>query len=85
MEDCVFELESGGTGFMIAIAIHNMSYKILRPREARLAIPWPESNFRWLENPISKLPREYTYTFPRYGPEGTRSRGRFEPSPVWQV
>jgi len=69
-ENRVFELESGATGFMMAIAIDNTSKRVLRPRAARLEILWPEPNFRWLENPVSKVPREDSYSFPRYGPEG---------------
>lgn len=70
VENCVFELESGATGFMMAIAMHSTCGRVLRPREAQLDILWPESNFCWLENPVSKVPREYTYSFPRCGPEG---------------
>ncbi|SRR6266478_800279 len=70
MENVIFELDSGRTGYMLAAAIHNASDRILRPQEPRLEIAWPESHFRWLENPLARVPREYVYSFPPPGPAG---------------
>jgi len=70
VENAIFDLDSGGAGYMLAVAIYNDSDKILRPQEPRLEIAWPESHFRWLENPLGKVPREYTYSFPPPGPAG---------------
>jgi hypothetical protein len=70
LENAVFDLDSGGTGYMLAVAIYNGSGQILRPQGPRLELAWPESHFRWLENPFGKVPREYTYSFPPPGPAG---------------
>ncbi len=70
IENVVFELDSGGTAYMLAAAIHNDSDQILRPQEPRLEMAWPESHFRWLENPLARVPREYVYSFPSPGPAG---------------
>ena len=75
-ENCVFDLYSGGAGYMLATAIYNPSKRIHWAHEARLKLLWPESDFRWLENPLGKIPREYDYSFPPHGPEG------FDPADV---
>ena len=69
-ENCVFDLYSGGAGYMLATAIYNPSKRIHWAHEARLKLLWPESDFRWLENPLGKIPREYDYWFPPPGPAG---------------
>jgi hypothetical protein len=66
----IYDLDSGGTGYMVTIAFHNNSPGILGPHECRLEIPWREPCFRWLEDPLGKIPREYTYSFPDPGPVG---------------
>ena len=70
IENVIFQLDLGGTGYMLAAAIHNASDRILRPQEPRLEMAWPESHFRWLENPLARVPREYVYSFPSPGPAG---------------
>jgi hypothetical protein len=70
VENAVFESALGETGFMLSILIHNDSDRNTRLQGARLDIPWPVLNFRWLENPLRKIPREYTYSHPSYGPGG---------------
>ena len=72
----IFELDSGGWGLMVSLAIHNDSPRILWLNEFRPEIPWWEPRFRWLEYPLGKVPREYTYSFPDPGPVG------FEPDDV---
>lgn len=70
VENAVFDLDSGGAAYMLAVAIHNDSDHVLRPQGPRLQMAWPESHFRWLENPCAKVPREYIYSFPPPGPVG---------------
>jgi hypothetical protein len=70
LENTVFDLDDGGTGYIVSIAINNTSAKTLRIDQYRLEQPWPESGFHWLEDPLKKIPRESTYSFPQYGPEG---------------
>ena len=69
-ENAVFGSALGETGFMLSISIDNDSDRYARLQGARLDIPWPVVNFRWLGNPWSKIPREYTYSHPSYGPAG---------------
>ena len=66
----IFDLDSGETGYMLTIATHNDSPRILWFYECRLEIPWWEPRFRWLEEPLRKVPREYTYSFSDPGPVG---------------
>lgn len=66
----VYDLNSGGAGFALCVAICNISNRTLRLKELRVAIPWSEPHFRWLENPWAKMPREYTYSLPPDGPAG---------------
>lgn len=67
IETTVFDLPDGTTGFILAIIICNESKQIIVPLEYRLAIPWLESQFRWLEKPWTKSPqeREYLFSSPR--------------------
>jgi hypothetical protein len=55
---------------MLAIMMQNESYKIISPMEYRLGIPWHEWQFRWLEKPWMKVPRECVYMFPSHGLAG---------------
>src|SRR5260370_38672314 len=66
----VFDLPCGGTGYRLAVVMHNESYRVILPREYRLGIPWHEWQFRWLEKPWTKVPRESVYLFPSYGLAG---------------
>jgi hypothetical protein len=70
VENTVFDLEHGGTGYMLGVEIRNNTPKILSIEQYRLEPPWPESDFRWLEDPRKLRPREFNYSFPQYGPEG---------------
>lgn len=45
----------------------NESDRIILPMEYRLEIPWHEWQFRWLEKPWMKVPRESDYMFPSHG------------------
>ncbi len=55
---------------MVSMAINNDSPRTVWIREFRVEIPWWEPQFRWLEDPLGKVPREYTYSFPDPGPVG---------------
>jgi hypothetical protein len=70
VDSAVFDLAFGGTGYMLSIAILNDANRIIRPREFRLAMVWDEPQFRWLEDPLRKVPRQFTYEFPSHGPVG---------------
>jgi len=69
-DNAVFDSALGETGFMLSIAIHNDSDRNARLQGARLDTSWPEWHFRWLENPLRRIPREYLYSHPSYGPDG---------------
>jgi hypothetical protein len=68
IETNVFDLESGGTSYILSVALHNESDQVVRLQAFRLGIPWWENSFRWLEDPFRKS--EYTYSFPAPGPAG---------------
>jgi hypothetical protein len=70
IETNVFDLESGGTGYMLSVVVHNDSDQIVRLQAFRLDIPWFENSFRWLQDPFRESPRQYTYSFPAPGPSG---------------
>ncbi len=76
VENRICDLVSGGWALMISLAICNDSPRILWLHEFRLEIPWWEPQFRWLEYPLGKVPREYTYSLPDPWPAG------FEPDDV---
>jgi len=60
----VFGLESGGSGYMLSVAIHNDSNRPIRLHEVRLEMLWHDTAFRWLDDPRRASPRKYTYSFP---------------------
>jgi hypothetical protein len=60
----IFDLNSGGAGYILSIAICNDSDRIIRPVACRLKTPWDEARLRWLEDPLRRVPREYSYSFP---------------------
>src|SRR5713101_2148143 len=70
IDTAVFDLPCGGTGYRLGINMYNESYRIISPLEYRLEIPWHESQFRWLEKPWTKVPRESVYLFPSHGLAG---------------
>jgi len=63
-ENTVFDLDFGGSGYMLSLAIDNVSDRIIHLREFRLSVPWPEPEFKWLKDPFRKSPREFMYSFP---------------------
>ncbi len=64
LDTTVFDLDSGGTGYMLCLAICNDSDRTLRHAEARLKLPWWEPRIRWLSDPARQVPRQFTYEFP---------------------
>jgi hypothetical protein len=70
VENELFDLAFGGFGLLISVSVGNDSPGTIHISQYRLEPPWPESDFRWLEDPRKKVPRERNYSFPQYGPEG---------------
>jgi hypothetical protein len=70
VDSSVFDLDFGGSGYMLNVVMCNDSSRIISAREFQLDIPWDGPNFRWLDDPFRKSPRQYEYSFPRHGPEG---------------
>jgi len=70
IENVVFDLNFAGSGYILSIAVYDDANRIIQPREFRLKMIWPEPHFRWLEDPLAKVPREFTYDFPPHGPKG---------------
>jgi hypothetical protein len=64
LETRVFDLKSGGSGYMLSVAIHNDSTRPIRLHEFRLEMLWHDAGFRWLDDPGRASPRKYTYSFP---------------------
>ena len=63
----IFDLDSGGAGYILSIAIRNAADRVIRPVACRLKTPWGEARLRWLEDPLRRVPREYSYSFPAGG------------------
>jgi len=70
VDSSIFDLDSGGAGYILSIAICNDSDHVIRPVACRLKTPWSDLHFRWLEDPSRRVPREYSYSFPAPGPCG---------------
>lgn len=70
IQTSIFDLDSGQTGYMLSIKIHNESQRSIQLKEPRLAILWREPDFHWLVDPLRKSPREYTYSLPDPAPVG---------------
>jgi hypothetical protein len=70
VETNVFDLESGGTGYILSVMVHNESDQVVQLQAFRLEIPWWENSFRWLQDPFRESPRQYTYSYPAPGPAG---------------
>src|SRR5207245_8412913 len=67
IDTAVVVMPAGGTGYSLGINMYNESYRIISPVEYKLEIAWPEWQFRWLERPWTKTPRESDYLFPSPG------------------
>jgi hypothetical protein len=64
VENTVSELDSGGSGYMLSVAIHNDSNRAVRLNEFRLELLWHDAQFCWLSDPFRASPRESNYSFP---------------------
>jgi hypothetical protein len=66
-ESCLIELDHGRTGVILSLIIQNPPTldRLIRLdlQRFRIEIPWCRQ-FDWLEDPISKGPRPYLYSFP---------------------
>jgi hypothetical protein len=76
VENTVFDLDSGGAGGILSIAVQNDSEEINWIRECRLEVLWEEPHFRWLDDPAREPSGTHCYSFPPPGPVG------FEPEVV---
>jgi hypothetical protein len=70
IDSIIIDLAYGGAGYILSVAIYNDTKRIVRPREIRLEMAWPEPQFRWLKDPLTKMPREFSYSLPPHGPKG---------------
>lgn len=62
LESSVFDLDSGGSGYMLSVAICNDSTRPIRLQEFRLEVPWHDAQFRWLKDPCRASPRKSSYS-----------------------
>jgi hypothetical protein len=69
-ENCVFDLDCGGSGYMFNVAINNETTRAIWLQEFRLGMLWHEAEFRWLNESPRVSPWAYTYAFPSPGPVG---------------
>jgi hypothetical protein len=76
VEDAIFDLDDVDWGCTLGVVACNYSDREICVQRYRLQVPGFEPNFRWLENPLRKSPRECLYSFPPPGPVG------FEPEVV---
>jgi hypothetical protein len=57
-ENTVYATASGGLGILLSVSITNVSDRVIRPVNVRLALPMLDADFRWLKKPSSKELRE---------------------------
>jgi hypothetical protein len=64
--DCtILDAQLGGTFLMIPVIICNDSPRVIRLDQCRIVLPWHDPDFRLLEDPWRKMPREYSYSSPK--------------------
>ena len=64
--DCtICDAQYGGTFLMIHAFICNDSPRVIRLDQCRIELPWYEPDFRLLEDPWRKMPREHSYISPK--------------------
>jgi hypothetical protein len=64
--DCtIFDAQLGGTFLMIHVVISNDSPRVIRLNQCRIELPWHDTEFRLLEDPWRKMPREDCYSSPK--------------------
>jgi hypothetical protein len=69
-ENYVFELDSGGCGYMLSVAIQNHSSGRVYLDEFRLQMLWSEHGFSWLRKASRNVPWAGNYGFPSPGVVG---------------
>lgn len=69
VENEIFELDDGGTGFLIKLMISSDADRVISIHHIRPEIPWYEPTFRWLPKPLGRSPTARAYSFPKDGPE----------------
>jgi hypothetical protein len=63
--DCtILDAQFGGTFLMIHFVISNDSPRVIRLDQCRIEVPWFDQDFRLLEDPWQKIPREHSYASP---------------------
>jgi hypothetical protein len=61
--DCtILDAQLGGTFLMIPVIICNESPRVIRLDQCRIELPWHDPDFRLLEDPWRKAPRENKYS-----------------------
>ena len=63
-ESLVFDLDDGGTGYILSVAIINKLPGPVCIQDYHLELPWDDPHFRWLEDPPAGAPQRYLYCFP---------------------
>jgi hypothetical protein len=69
-DNSIYDENVGETVFTLGVYIHNNSEQIIRLAACRIRAPWADTDFRWLEHPWRKVPREYSYSHRVMGPAG---------------
>jgi hypothetical protein len=63
-ECTILDAQYGGTFLMIRAIISNDSPRVIQLNQCRIKLPWHDSEFRLLEDPWRKMPREHSYSSP---------------------
>lgn len=63
-ENFIFDLDSGGAGYILHIVVCNDLARSVRIEQFRLEPPWEDPGFRWLDDPYTSVPRRDVYSVP---------------------
>lgn len=64
LENSIFDLNSGGAGYILCVEICNDTERPVRIEQFRLEPPWADPDFHWLEDPYRSVPRQDYYSVP---------------------
>src|ERR1700730_4603163 len=64
----IFDLPYGRAGYVIDLIIRNQTSRPIRCRDIELRLPWVDSEFEWLSDPLKMDGDLYNYCFPGEGP-----------------
>jgi hypothetical protein len=64
-ESSIFDLQFGGTGYMLDVAITNLRSRPFTVCELSVELPWDDPQFFWLEDPHESSPESEDYFFSR--------------------